>query len=220
MARPRAPRCRGEDGTAIVEAAIATPVIFLLLFGVLEFGSLLYSYETLTNGSTSIARTAAIMGSDATADYEIVQAAKKSLAGVQTNQIQRMVIWNATPRAGCSSASCQGPGSVVPPTCLTGSSTTYSCNTYTPTPHWSNSLTAAAFDCAPNPAPTYADAWCPTTRKTAQVPAPGCTSNCLGPPDYVGIYIEYRHNWITGLFGTSVTLRETKITRLEPTRLT
>ena len=107
-----------------MEAAIATPVIFLLLFGVLEFGSLLYSYETLTNGSTSVARTAAIMGSDATADYEIVQAAKKSLAGVNQNQIQRMVIWNATPRAGCSSASCQGPGSVVPPTCLTGSSTT------------------------------------------------------------------------------------------------
>lgn len=216
MARSRAPRCRGEDGTAIVEAAIATPVVFLLLFGVLEFGNLFFSYETVTNGTTSIARTAAIMGSDGSADYEIVQAAKSSLAGVNKNQIQKVVIWDATPGTPSAPRSCtttcQGPGSVVPTACLTGSSASDRCNTYTPAVHWDNSLTAAAFDCAPAPLPNYATSWCPTTRKTAQTGA-------AGPPDYLGIYIEYQHNWITGLFGSSITIKETKITRLEPTSL-
>ncbi len=217
MARTRPPRCRGEDGTAIIEAAIATPVVFLFLFGVLEFGSLFFSYETVTNGTTAIARTAAIMGSDATADYEIVQAAKKSLGGVNKNQIQKIVIWDASPGPAaspraCSTTTCKGPGSTVPTACLSASTPSERCNLYVPGTHWDNALTAAAFDCAPNPAPNYADAWCPTTRKTAQ-------TGTSGPPDYLGIYIEYQHNWITGLFGNSITIKETKITKLEPTRL-
>lgn len=209
MARSRPPRCRGEDGTAIVEAAIATPIIFLLLFGVLEFGNLFFSYETVTNGTTSIARTAAIMGSDASADYEIVQAAKRSLGGVNKNQIDRIVIWDATPRSGCTATYCQGANSVAP--CTTGgSNSTIRCNVYTPTTHWANTLTAADFGCTTGAA--YAAAWCPTSRKTAQ-------QGASGPPDYLGIYIQYQHSWVTGLFGNSVTIRETKITRLEPTRL-
>jgi len=211
MARTRPPRCKGEDGTAIIEAAIATPVVFLFLFGILEFGTLFFSYETVTNGTTAIARTAAIMGSDATADYEIVQAAKQSLSGVNTNQIQSVIIWDATARSGCTTT-CQGPGSVVPTACLAASSSSDRCNRYVPGTHWDNSLTAAAFDCLPNPAPNHANAWCPTTRKTAQ-------EGASGPPDFLGIYIEYRHNWITGLFGNAITIRETKITKLEPTRL-
>lgn len=217
MATSRPPRCRGESGTAIVEAAIATPVVFLLLFGVLEFGNLFFAYETVTNGTTAVARSAAIQGDDAAADYEIVQAAKKALSGVNKDRIVRMVIWDATPRSGCSGSQCQGPGSTVPAGC-TVSSSTERCNVYTPGVHWDNSLTAAAFDCNPNPAPNYANSWCPTTRKTAQNPPTGCTVDCI-TPSYLGIMIEYRHDWITGLFGGSVTIKETKITRLEPQSL-
>ena len=205
-------RLGGEDGVAIVEAAMISPILFLLLFGILEFSNLYFARETLANGSTAIARIAAIKGADFDADYAIVQAAKNSMGAIPSSKINRLVVWNASPRSGCSGSYCQGAASVAP--CKTGtSSSSLQCNVYTPGTHWSSSLTAADFDCAPNPAPNYANAWCPTSRKTA-------LTGSNGPPDYLGIYIEYQHDWVTGLFGNSITMGETKITKLEPTRVT
>lgn len=202
MAKTDRQRCAGEGGAVLVEAAMITPVLFLFLFGILEFGILFYANQTITNGSTAIARTAAIQGSDLEADYQIIQAAKSAMGGVNSSSINRIVIFRAT-----------GPTTPVPAACKTGgSSSSLKCNVYTPIPHFGSSLTAAAFDCAPSPAPNYADAWCPTTRKTA-------LTGSNGPPDYLGIYIEYTHEWVTGLFGSDIVLSETKITKLEPTRV-
>ncbi len=38
-------------------------------------------------------------------------------------------------------------------------------------------------------------------------------------PDYVGVYVEITHKWITGLFGSSIKMSDTSVTRLEPQKL-
>ena len=48
--------------------------------------------------------------------------------------------------------------------------------------------------------------WCPTNREV----------RASGPPDYVGVYVEARHDFITGLFGPGMTLTDEIIMRIEP----
>jgi hypothetical protein len=77
---------------------------------------------------------------------------------------------------------------------------------YTPA---SFSLDASQFDCGgPGSAPDQN--WCPIARKVA-------VSGPNGPPDYIGIWIKVKYDYITGLFpGGGVTFEDTTIMRLEP----
>lgn len=52
-------RIRTENGASLVELAIIAPLLLILLFGILEFGALLYDYVMLRNLSREFARSAA-----------------------------------------------------------------------------------------------------------------------------------------------------------------
>jgi len=47
---------RGERGQALVEFALALPVLLLLLLGIIEFGLLLYNKQVITNAAREGAR--------------------------------------------------------------------------------------------------------------------------------------------------------------------
>ncbi len=47
-----------QKGAAAVEMAIVTPLLFMILFGIIEFGLLLYDKAMLTNASREAARRA------------------------------------------------------------------------------------------------------------------------------------------------------------------
>jgi hypothetical protein len=49
-------RMQDEKGTAVVEFAIVAPLLFLILFGIIEFGILLYDKAMITNASREAAR--------------------------------------------------------------------------------------------------------------------------------------------------------------------
>lgn len=49
-------RLRNEDGGSLVEFALITPLLFLILFGIIEFGVLLYDKAIITNASREGAR--------------------------------------------------------------------------------------------------------------------------------------------------------------------
>ncbi|MCU1428233.1 MAG: pilus assembly protein TadE [Actinomycetia bacterium] len=51
---------RSEDGQTMVEFAIVLPVLFLLLFGVIQFGIIFNNYITLTDAVRAGARKAAV----------------------------------------------------------------------------------------------------------------------------------------------------------------
>jgi len=205
-------RFQGDAGSVIAEAALLTPLFITLLFGVLEFGGAFRDYLTLGNGSLGGTRQAAIQGNAADADWNIIQAVKKSVAAMPLNEINKVVIFKAS-----------GPTTAVPTSCLAaiqGVKDTVNgiyCNVYGPTELAVTSATVPVTwnTCPGPPSQTYpASYYCPTTRN---VLAPS-TANPNGP-DYVGVYVEITHPWITGLFGSSIKMSDTSVTRLEPQKL-
>lgn len=193
---PTAGRCRGDDGVALLEAALITPIFLLMTLGSLDFGLVYRDYLALNSATSSAARSLAIFGNDAYTDYNVLQAIKKDLAAVPPGNIAKIVVFKADTRSDTSSWA----------SCKTGGSVNGRCNVYT-TASWSLNKNLY-FGCTPTGA--VDNAWCPTGRKIA----------AADPPDYAGVYIRIVHPYITKFFGSSITLESFVITRLEPQKVT
>jgi Flp pilus assembly protein TadG len=62
-------RCGGDEGAALVEFAIVAPFLFLLIFGIIEFGWIFYQDSDVRHGARETARLAAVnYNPDAEAD--------------------------------------------------------------------------------------------------------------------------------------------------------
>ncbi len=181
----------------MVEAAMVTPIFVLFLFGIFEFGLLLRSHLTVTAASGQAARSASVAASSPTADYLILQTVAHAMEPQGLENVQRVVVFKAG-----------GPGDAVPPPCLDNSVADL-CNRYT--------MADAALpyvDGSGSKTPNWGcetgsrdEAWCPLDRKT-DIDGAG--------PDYVGVYVETRHQYLTGFIGTEEMLDETTVVRLEP----
>ena len=188
-------RRRGERGSAIIEAAIATPVFFMLIFGVLEFGFLFRTDLTTTNASRDGGRAASVYGREAETDFLILQTVRQGLAAISLDQLEFVVVYRLT-----------DPTQDMNPSCLVASQ-----------PGICNRYVAADFDLAldysnGNPTPhfrcgaTAVDRfWCPATRDSS-----------IETADLVGVHVETRHRYITGFFGEDQTLSDTTVIRIEP----
>jgi len=66
---------KGEHGQALVEMALVLPLLFLLLFGVIEMGRVGYAYITVSNAARAGGRTATIGGTDLDINSSIKNAA-------------------------------------------------------------------------------------------------------------------------------------------------
>lgn len=62
-------RLRRQDGAAVVEFAILAWLLFMLLFGIIEFSLMFYDKAVITNASREGARKAIVFRSDATGNY-------------------------------------------------------------------------------------------------------------------------------------------------------
>lgn len=175
------------------------PLFFMLVFGILEFGFAFRNYLTVANGTRDGARTGATAGNVASADRQVLQAIRSSTSAMPASQIEQIVIFRAT-----------GPQDEVPEACAVagslGQKGERACNVYTPADF---ALAASQFDCdGPGIAPD--DNWCPADRKVA-------VGGIHGPPDYLGVWIRVRYDYITGLFpGDGLVFEDTTVMRLEP----
>jgi Flp pilus assembly protein TadG len=183
---------RGERGSALVEAAFITPLVFLVIFGILEFGWAFHDKLTVGNMSQSGARAASTQGNDPLADYQFVQAVDKAASALPRGQIQYVVLYKAASATDHVPASCTG-----------GTSQSAVCNVYVPA---NFAAPSTQFGCGATALDRF---WCPTSRKVASTAATG------GPPDYVGVYVKVRHDTVTRLFGTGWTFTEDTVAREE-----
>jgi len=194
-------RLTADRGATLAEAAILTPLLVVLLFGVLEFGGAFRDYLTLNNTVTAAARQASIQGDDPEADYQIVQQVARSSAAFPASEIDLIVVYHPA-----------SPDAPPPAACLAGTSVpdggvdaTGACNVYTADAlGWAGS--SAHWGCGAGSAD---GAWCPTDRKTA-------LSGPNGPPDDLGVYVRITHPYLTGLFGRSLALAKSSVIELEP----
>lgn len=197
-------RARGKDrGAALVEAAIITPIFALLIFGILEFGMAFRDYLTVANVSRDSARAASAYGDDLYADYNIIQVVKQASKGFRPNEIQRLIVFNAGSVNG-SITNTSHPANA----CLAATvGINNVCNVYDSA---DLALDKSHFGCKTTE--TLDKYWCPAALNGQD----GREIRASGPPDYIGIYVMARHNFITGLFGPGMNITDEIIMRIEP----
>ena len=206
LRRARRRRARGDRGAALVEVALITPVFALLLFGIIEFGLTFRDYLTVANASRDGARAASAFGDDTYADYNVLQVIKQSTKGFRPNEIQRVIIFDAG-GVGGSVLNASHPAHA----CLTATTgITGVCNVYGAS---ALSLPKSSFGCQTGQ--NLDRYWCPAALNGQD----GREVRASIGPDYVGVYVQTRHSFVTGMFGSAIDLDDELVMRIEPQEL-
>jgi hypothetical protein len=196
LSRRRARARHGEEGTSVVEAAFVSLAFFMLIAMIFEGSNLIRDSLGVANVVRTAARTATVNGDEVYADYYILQTIRKEAAAIGVDDIKRIVIYEAN-----------GFGNPPTDTCKNSASVSGVCNVYVKA-----DLYRPQTDFACKAAGTLDQPWCPNTRKVAE-------SGSAGPPDYIGVYVRYTHDLITGLFKGQSTITDFVVIRMEPRKL-
>lgn len=186
-------------GVAMIETVLILPFLVTLMVGILEFGVAWRDSIVVSTALRQTARTSASQGASGWSDYYALQALNAGLAGVPSDAIRRIVVYNASTNAAPD------------PTCLSliapgGQTGARACNVYSAT---ALILAPSAFSSsATGSCPADAvDRWfCPLTRRVIQASG----------TDAVGVYVEVRHDFASKIFGSGLTIKDKFIVRLEP----
>ena len=181
-------RRRRERGATLVEAALAFPILILVIISILELGMAFKDYLTVSYLSREAARIGALAGNDPLADCAILLGIESLATEGDLRRIQQVRIYRASPTTGLpvtgfNTGSWRDNGN--PPLCTVPND---------PMDTWTVNSTA----------------W-PTSDREVSV-GPDVS------PDIIGVRITLDRNWITGFppFRGSMTVDESTITRLEP----
>lgn len=226
-----------ERGASAIEAAFALPVLLMLIFGIMETGSLLRSYSTVSNGARAGGRAASVAGNDAMADQYILLHIEKELRGMSIDEIEYITLWkSAGPGPGPnqdlpSNPACRPAPQSAPNTSSVGVSGNGigACTVY-----HRPAAPGGAFDMADDDptdgaslppehyfgctsmtqAATKVDCnWMPTSRYVKKSPR---NSGGSARPDYLGVYIRAKHETVTGILGQTFTITDHAVYLLEP----
>ncbi|MEX2293941.1 MAG: TadE family protein [Acidimicrobiales bacterium] len=221
-----------ERGAAMVEAVIVLPVLLFLIFAIIEVGGTLRSYSGTASAVRNGGRTASLAAADSMADAQILTKVARHADSMGRDEVQFVVIWHAT-----------GPGDPVPAACLpasytapnsasvgdagTGPNAMGACSVYL-APSMPGGAFAMADGNAVEPAayyfgcagPSDPDAWhkldCnwpPTSRQVLTSPRGAANPHST---DFVGLYVQARHDSYTGVLGSGFTITDQSITLIEP----
>jgi hypothetical protein len=226
------PSTHHDRGSAAVECAIALPLVFFLLLGVIQGGVLMRSYSGASNAARVAARTAAIAGADPMADQRILSRVAQETTALAT-RIRSIVIWHAAGPGEQAPAGCRlDPGTAPSTTSLgvagVGTDPIGACNVYL-NPDLPGGALDMATGRAPHPAGWYfgcqggADPlrnqkvdcrWPAKDRQALQSPRSAVSAI---RPDFAGVRIVMEHRIAAGGVPLrSVTITQTTVTLLEP----
>jgi hypothetical protein len=213
-----AARCRGDGGAVLVEAALLSPVLLLMLLAMFEYGALFRDVLGINDAVASGAKYAAIQGPDtsrvldnagvevgsASADFTTMLNTRAGLAGMDPANIERIVIYKARkPASGTAMEQ-------VPEACKTsGVSIDGVCNVYLlPTAFVRiQEGNLAYYSCITGSVTEPACGWDPSSRRDG----PGFANI-----DYIGVYIKMRRPTLSGIIPVARTIEAASVQRLEP----
>lgn len=185
----RRPRLPDDEGAVAVEAAIILPVLCLLVFGIIEFGMLFRANLSFSQAARSGARTAVALPRTPYADPSQQAVAGSLRTTINTNEIKFLTIYKANPTTG------------LPADGSTYKTCSSSCYRYT----WDAGTRTWTL--------VSGTAWAPSSQKAC---------GTIDHTDYLGIYVEGEYRWKTGIFnpifGSSTTIAERTVMRLEPVK--
>lgn len=189
-----------ERGAVLVEAAIAIPLLLLIFFGALEFGS---AWEARSS-STSAVRTgllrAASLGDRPETDLAVLQSVIGEIGADKVDNIDWIVIFDATdPNRNATIDACAAA--------VASNGQSGVCNAYGPTELQSvvaGTLTTANFDDGANT--TAGGYTCDGTKIDSNWCAPGRT---IDGGIALGVAVRYNHESYTGILpGDGVSFTE------------
>lgn len=197
--RTLARRWRHERGAVLVEAAIAIPILLLLILGSVEAGTAWNAKSSTTSGLRSGLLRAATLGDEPETDLRVLQSIVGEVGADNVNRLEWVMIYDASANGGNQQATisaCQGngtPGECVfyPTAVLETISTTDN----------SFAFHQANFDQGSgvlNAAPFYTcstgldSQWCAASRPFQ---ADGSRADVQ-----IGVALRYQHEWFTGIF--------------------
>ncbi len=163
-------RSGARKGQSVVEFALAAPIFFALLLGIVEMGLVFKTRAAYQEAAQQAARAASVVGGS---DQDGLAQLRATLVGENLNSIQSVTIYDSTVT-----------GAVVNATPPLTTSTTYD---YIPSPGASPGGFVCHGEIPPNNTPPCASSW--TVRHS------GASS-----PDRLGVRIIYRYNTLRGVF--------------------
>ena len=197
---------RRDDGAVAVEAALVIPILCFLVFGMIEFAFAMKDYASVA----SMSRTGARLGSTS-ADAGPGTCATYTGAPTCTPA-------SAPAAAQAAADAIQRSGSIADPTSI-NYILVYKANAS----GFPGSLTSMPSDCSSatscvkfvwvvsQSAFRYSSgSW---DSKTISACFPGTTAN---PLDRIGVYVNTTHKMMTGLFGSTISIKDRTVMNFEP----
>jgi hypothetical protein len=175
-------RQSADRGAVAVEAALITPVLVLLVFGMIEFGLALKDWMAVSAAVRGGMRTAAAEPRVPGFADDTMKQVSAQVGGLNLSPSTWLVVYKAT-------------GSVAAPTLdASGAPVCTTCVTY----QWDTATKAFV---------KRSDTWASTAQHA-----------CVGDTvrDSIGIYLTHKHDAVTGLFFSKLTLNDTAVAVLEP----
>lgn len=204
--RPTRRRRRGERGAILLELVIVAPLLLAIILGVFDLGLAWRTSITLSNATRSGARVASNLGVSESADLAALQAIAAALSSIPASQVQAIVIYRATTATGDVPPECVAAAAVA-----AGGDASRKCNTYSQADYVNAQNGVASFvnsftgSCGPSRRDYR---WCPMDRENDQ--------GVVGGPDYVGVYVKLAHQTSTKMFGSTLTIDDKAVMRIEP----
>jgi len=184
-------RCRSGRGQGLVEFALVSPLLFLLIFAIIQFGVAIAQRSALSFAVRQGVRAASIHGAEPTANDQICAAIRQGLSssGANPNNLGLVTIFKGAQ-----------PG-------LTASSND---NIHTHKDYFGNDV-----------ADSHDVGGCTAAGWTYGVPGgtvgwPYQQRNVVDPPDPIGVSITYQFKFMLPMFGTGLTWSDASILNIEP----
>jgi hypothetical protein len=212
------------------EAALAIPVLLLLVLGFIELAGTMRAYATAESATRAAGRTASVAGADPLADRTVRTRLRREARPLGADVIDYVVIWHAGGPGERLPASCRPSNTSTPNTSWLGVAdggvdSVGACNIYlrpgAPGGVFERldvPLAETPFACT-GPADPDADekldcAWPALRRRVITTPR-----TVLGPAiptDFIGVHVQLRHDHLVGLIDSSSTLTESVVNLVEP----
>jgi hypothetical protein len=183
----RSRRGRGEAGAVLVEAAFVFPVLVVFLFGIIEYGFVFKDSLTVTSATRSGARASASQSRYSTFFDAGQSAVQVAVNALPNDGPQELWIYKAGPN-GRPVLSGGGEAADFSSPCQV-------CARYA----WSSSTRAWTL-----------------TSSTWPVASQNACASTSTDPDSFGVYLKAKHDYFTQLFGSSRSLSDRTVMRLEP----